>query len=279
LIETVEHNEFLSKFNYGLTGKIVGKAGSEITYMNSKGEKATIDTQRTRSVRRFIESEDSRYPAFGGRYNGGFWQGMNGKDRSRITIDGEPVGPELDYNCIGVKIAYSQLGLTLNDDAYAVSLDGLSLRKGKVVPYLNTMTSRDIVKKAIHISMNADGRRKAASGLAKQIKNNHSEIFGGLTFFEIQAYANQVIGRILDKHPDISEVFFSDFGIVSQHIESEIMTDIQQECRLKGIPILSIHDSILYPAGKFAVVERIFNEILHKRLNLLSNSKILAAKL
>lgn len=57
----------------------------------------------------------------GGRFYGGWWQGLRKADRARITIDGEPV-VELDFKAMHARLAYhlSGLELPLEVDPYAV---------------------------------------------------------------------------------------------------------------------------------------------------------------
>ncbi|MEP1229795.1 MAG: hypothetical protein ABJG88_03900 [Litorimonas sp.] len=283
--ELVQHNAIVAAVEIDITGNVLRRVNSIVTIINHKNEEQTIDLNRRFLSRRFNKPEPfSKYEAVGGRYYGAFWQNMSEADRSRITINGEPVGKELDYSCVSLQIAYACVGQRLlpkgsyskEVGGYNVDISGISI--GKTQFLLTPEKTRKIVKKATQIMMNTTSVGGASKASGKELQKLLPEVFSSHTKYEVSKYAEQVIHRILKHHSAIAKFFFSDFGVESQFIDSEIMTEFHKNCREQDIPILSIHDSILYPESKKPIVEPIFNEALETRLEMLiSKSRLQTA--
>ena len=272
--ELIKHNQYIGAANIDISKNVVKRVNSVVTYTNPKGKEKIIDLNRRYLTRRFNKPDSSsNYEAVGGRYYGAFWQNMNEDDRSLITINGEPVEEEeLDYSCVSLQIAYASVGRRLftkggckiKEDGYNVDISGIAI--GNTPLLLNPKQARKIVKKATQIMMNTASAKVASDASGKEFKKLLPKVFSKYEFFEISKYAQQVIQRICKRHSIISKFFFSDFGVESQFIDSEIMTEVHKRCREHGIPILSVHDSILYPKSKRPIVEPIFKSALEQCL-------------
>jgi len=283
--ELIKHNLFIGAANIDISENVVKRVNSIVTFNNRKDEDKIIDLNRRYLTRRFNKPDfSSNYEAVGGRYYGTFWQNMNEEDRSLITINGEPVGEEIDYSCVSLQIAYASVGQRLytkggcekEQDGYNVDISGISI--GKTSLDLTPEQARKIIKKATQIMMNTASAKEASNASVKEFKKLFPEIFSQYKFSKISVYARQVIQRICKHHSVISEFFFSDFGVESQFIDSEVMTLVHKRCRELGIPILSVHDSILYPKSKKPIVKSIFEEALEQCLvTLISKTRLQTA--
>jgi hypothetical protein len=107
-------------------------------------------------------------------------------------------------------------------------------------PYTINGYSRDIMKKAAIITINAESPESAAKALRGAAKRD----LGKITNLET---AKRYIDAFAQVHQPISWFFNSGAGLFLMRIESEVIMRIILEMINKGICVLTIHDSCIFP--------------------------------
>jgi hypothetical protein len=152
----------------------------------------------------------------GGRFYGGFWQGVSKKDRAFFCINGQSVAEE-DYSQIHPSMLYAMAGATKDGDAYDIP-----------------GWDRDLCKKAFNILINANGWTQCHNAL----------MYKGMDYDEAAAF----IEAVKAKHPKIREYFHSGLGIELQNFDSAMCRIVLDEMSIKRkIVCLPIHDSFIVP--------------------------------
>lgn len=225
--------------------------------MKSKAKKIAVDydeTPATRKLREFIKRynkflaqyqiefpsgplvshEKIQYRVFnncswfqGGRWNGAAWQNMKKKERPFVRINGSPC-VELDYSNFHIMLAYAELGIQWNGDAYA--LDS--------VPNLPTAWRKEL-KKALLTMLNARKMGSAKRSIQHRM-NKKKHLLPELK-------PDELIHYIERKHHRLRPFFGTDFGPRMMFRESDITTRIYREMMDARIPCLGIHDSYVVP--------------------------------
>ncbi len=162
----------------------------------------------------------------GGRfYTGNFgYQNLSKKERETILIDGESTA-ELDYSGMHISMLYAKRNIQYNDDPY------LAVSKH---PEL-----REILKKILLISINADNRARANKAIIKE----YPDIKHKLTPYDLTL--SSLIDKFEQVHSPIADYFFSGQGVFLQNTDSKIMNDILISFTKLGKPALSVHDSVI----------------------------------
>jgi hypothetical protein len=161
----------------------------------------------------------------GGRFYGPFWQNIPRELRAHILIDGGRT-VELDYSGYHLNLCYGMEGedrseLFGNEDPYA--LEGYD---------------REPVKALLCIGLNEDDEARAIRAMRKDLINNDDyEYEKGFDF-------PALISAFKTKHPLIEKYIFSGMGSKVQYQDSVIMNNVIGVFVEKGIPALSIHDSV-----------------------------------
>jgi hypothetical protein len=161
-----------------------------------------------------VFNEDWRH---GGRFYGHFVQGLPGKIRRQLMIDGEPVA-EPDYPAHHLRILYALEGLPLFGDPY--ELEGWA---------------REIVKLAVLILINAGTWRSARGAVMHKCGLNQVE-------------AACLIREIKLRHASIERHFHSGAGTWLQRIDSDMAERVELGLLRQGVVALPIHDSFVLPA-------------------------------
>lgn len=156
----------------------------------------------------------------GGRFYGGFWQGLAKADRSRLLIDGEEA-VELDYQACHVRMCYHLDGapLPMNGDPYAIP---------GVAPEL-----RGAVKALI--------LRLLGAGESTRVQR--PEI---LKAWPRRDYL-RLIHQIAEVHPMLAHWFRSGHWATLQNIDSQIADAVLADLSEQGVPCLPVHDSFIVP--------------------------------
>ncbi len=150
----------------------------------------------------------------GGRLYGPFWQNVKFKDRSAITIDGEPTVEE-DYPEHHARLLYRVTGNRLEGPAY--DIDGWH---------------RDVVKVGFFITLNAKSKQAALWAVVGET---------GLD----PAQAGQLIEDIKKRHRPVAQYFHNDWGAKLMNIDSGMAEQVLLDLLGKGIIALPIHDSFI----------------------------------
>lgn len=160
----------------------------------------------------------------GGRFYGGWWQGVTGDDRKFIKIEGQPT-VEHDYSGMQVRLLYAKEGIVYGgNDTYAVPgrEDDRDLLKLVLLIALNAHKGKDSAIKAILDKM---------EGYPKQKRN--------------KAYLSKIIDEFEGIHKPISKYFYSGIGLKLQYIDSQVAEEILYNLAMKGILALPVHDSFI----------------------------------
>ncbi len=151
----------------------------------------------------------------GGRFYGGWWQGVPKEWRRYILIDGETT-VELDYRAFHPWLLYTLAGQRLEGEAYDVGVDG---------------QFRPLVKEAFNRLLNGNSRRPSQP-------EGFDPDAVGCTWPEL-------VRRLLEKHRPIADHMGQGWGIRLQRIDSDIAEAVMLHFARQGIPCLGIHDSFI----------------------------------
>ena len=265
-----EQNDFLAKFEIDFHPAIandLNRSNKILSFISSKGKKRVINLAKTNQKRVFIKRKIGDLSFYGGRFYGAFWQSLSKEDRKLITINLEPVGEELDYKALHPTLAYAIIGATMPAEVYDAE---------RIIfnSYWSDEKWKKVCKKALLISINAKTIQAAYGALATILINEYPALYpiGLIDEWTQRSFATQdsrkIVKVVRTHNKAIGGFFGSDAGIEFQKIDSHLMAEVQKKCRDIGIPILGIHDSILYPASKREFVEPIFFDTFN---NLLRN--------
>jgi len=178
----------------------------------------------------------------GGRFWGGWWQGLSPEWRSRITINESPV-VELDYAGFQVSVLYAlnRIDYWKTDGSDPYELTGKFENNHKV---------RDLLKLILTIAINAKDRESCRRAVQGKI-NLKQEKYGW--FKDAGGSLDEVIADFANRHPTLP--LFCQMGRHMQNIDSSIAEVIIDTLTDKRIPCLCIHDSF--------IVERKHEHLLH----------------
>lgn len=179
----------------------------------------------------------------GGRFyargKGGIYQRMPGELRECLRIDGEET-IEIDYKCEHLNILYAKENIDMwkvMNDAY--NIDGVKC------------DYRFVVKTALLVMLNCKDESNLFNIVYAHF-NKDKEQWRRKIFFEkfMQEYGtpekfNEFVQKIKDKHFAISKYFCSGIGKRLQRIDSDIMSDILENCLNNDIIALPVHDSVI----------------------------------
>ena len=159
----------------------------------------------------------------GGRFYGGWWQGISKHDRTRILIDGE-VTVELDFTAYHPRLCYHLSGSPLAVDRDPYEIDGIDLGK-----------YRGATKRAFSQLVNSapHARLRRPQALSSQ-------------FLSSSDYAG-FIARIERAFKPTKTWLRSGRGMELQFIDSEIIDAAINDLTAQGIVCLPIHDSLIVP--------------------------------
>jgi len=246
--------------------KEILRSGNLITYWHySKKKKVMV--KRTANVskiwqrRVFLKKRKTDDDFFTGRFYGGFWQRLSKEDRSHVYINDERVGKELDYSALHPTLAYCLKGADEPKDVYACDYQH-SEKFGS--------RWRKVCKKALLMAINAQKSKSAKGALAKFLVEEFPDLYPEVEGDEdgtkrrrpARRDAKGILKKIIEHNEPIKDYIHSDCGIRFQRIDSDIMASVQRRCRESDIPILGVHDSILFPESRTEEAKAIFNEEL-----------------
>jgi hypothetical protein len=151
----------------------------------------------------------------GGRFYGGWWQQVRGRDRRHLHIDGgETV--ELDYETLHPRLLYAAAGQKLDGDAYA--LDGWD---------------RNACKRAFNILLNAGSYREALGAIRPHVGNSRKA-------------AVSLIAAMKQRHSAVADAFHSGVGLRLQNLDAEMAKLVMRDLTVRrGITVLPVHDSFI----------------------------------
>ncbi len=173
----------------------------------------------------------------GGRFYGGWWQRCPKKWRSKIFIDDHPTN-EIDFSGLHVVMLYAQQGINyweaIGEDPYFVGefdfldegVDARSVAKGLMLMLLNAKTPTKAYK--------AFRSEQPSRSPLKSLKDDQ---------------LGQIHQALADRHSPIAEFFGNDVGISLMNRDGRITEFIIRKLTERAIPVLTMHDSYIVPAG------------------------------
>lgn len=158
----------------------------------------------------------------GGRFYGGWWEGLPKEIRKHIVIDGEKT-VEMDYSGMHLRMLYASKGIDYIGDPYAIRSDSSSLRP--------------LCKLILLTVLNAESLKSAVAAIRKKMKEDPSlPRVDNLT---------KCVNDFVAYHPTVAEFFFTGIGLRLQNVDARIAERIMLEMTGKSIPVLPVHDSFI----------------------------------
>lgn len=165
----------------------------------------------------------------GGRFYGGFWQGLSGELRLRLLINNMKV-IECDYSGIHIYLLYAKEGVdfnTLNKDPY------------QLPEYEQTKEMRNFFKLLLLTALNAGNETAAKKALNRKfIKTPHK-------FPAQKPDFDNAIEHFKNYHRPIAHHLFKGAGHTLMKSDSDIADYVLRRMTERNIPVLSVHDSFI----------------------------------
>jgi hypothetical protein len=183
----------------------------------------TLDNQ----VRRIFNRSDW---TSGGRFFGGWWQGVGSELRKRIHINGQPT-VEVDYQALHIAILSATHGKDITGDPYELA-EGL-------VPGINAREQRKLVKVLVLMALNAKDRVTACQAFRQDCATGSI----GKSMKNVELLA--LLDAFADKHPHLKGELCADKGISLMYTDSQLAEHVIYLFAHRGIPVLCVHDSFI----------------------------------
>lgn len=217
-----------------------------------KSEYPIAITQKNKFIRRIFN--DLEFET-GGRYYGGWYQGLNSEWRNKITINLQPT-IEADFSANGIKILYAIEKLEAPEgDAYDLTTVGYNNNK------YSPEQLRPLLKLCLLIMINAKSYRQAFEAI-KGDRNNPTKKLAQVSNSELEV----ILKIFADKHNGIRKYFYSSFGAHLYKYDSTVAEGVINHFTTKGVPVLCIHDSFIielkYKEELTAVMQDSFNNTM-----------------
>ena len=169
----------------------------------------------------------------GGRFYGGWWQGISGEHRPVIRINNKKT-IEMDYSGIAINIIYALKNTPLNPDKDVYDI-GLPNWRGK------DDERRPVIKKAFNAFINDEKGNYHLSGAAIKVLGCNTQALKE---------------KIIQTHPVMCDVFATGIGLHAQYLDSCVAEDVMLSLLKLGITCLPIHDSFIVTISHYAILEQ-----------------------
>ena len=215
-----KHNALLARTEITLSGH----TGERVLHVGNR----TYDLTDKTTYRSFSNSSFEQ----GGRIYGGFWEQIpnNDKDgevrgyRKKILINGNKT-VELDFSSLHLTMAYSREKidpLTVFEQEDLYELPGYE---------------RTVVKTSWNVSLSCHRRDNGLGAIQKELKK--------MGIKKTTEELSDLVDAFQAKHPKVAKYMFKNWGLKLQFQDSEMMIIIIQRFDELGIPVLTVHDSII----------------------------------
>jgi hypothetical protein len=204
----------------------VGEDGVRI----GKSKYPILINQQNKFVRRIFNLDEDNY-ALGGRYYGGWWQGMNKEWRKKIKINGLDC-TEIDYSGMGIKILYSLEKIEIDErDPY--DLTGYYKHS-----FLTKEDLRPLLKHILIIMLNCKSKPQAVGRITADVNDEDKG-------FPTDINVPQLMEAFAERHKPIKHLFYKSKGKLQMRLDSDVCELIIDSFTFKGIPVLTVHDSFV----------------------------------
>jgi hypothetical protein len=205
-----------------------------------------------------LETLKNRDFIFGGRMYGP-WANASGNDRKTILINGQPT-IELDRVASHLNAMYQFVTDKPypSKDAYYLEIDGVEIPRQIVKKYSSLMQGSKPGYQSTAMRVARSFRQDAEKKTAKQEDKDNFELFKQ---WKKKYTPTQIIDNFLNKHPKISKHYRKGkaYGDLISCWESDILFEILIDLTAKGIPALSVYDSVIVPKQYEDYVKWIIN--------------------
>jgi hypothetical protein len=230
----------------------------EIKKGSRKGQYTTVAIgQHNKFVRRIFSRGSWQMH---GRFYGGWWQQIGSELRRHIFINGNPI-VEVDFKSMHVALLNAELGVKVTYDPYEVDAN--------LFPKLDRQVVRGWNKTLVLTAINAKDRTSTYSAFRSDAKTGSPE----------KRLKNIQLERLLDafiaKNPHLEDYLCSDQGIMLMNKDSQIAAEIMDTLTVKGIPVLTIHDSFIVQRHHFSElrIAMVMASLKHCRRNLIAEQE------
>lgn len=202
-----------------------------LPYQDKNGDFRLVNITR-KAVRAIYHAEDEGVLSYG-RIHGGMCQAIPSHLRQFITIDGDPT-VELDYSAQVIHIVAGLEGIQLKGDPYSLFLD---------IPRLDPSLSRDIVKTAVVVMLNASDRKSLFRAIRSHFNRERR-----LKYCEIRLtdkFLEKVVDQVLEAHPFLKKHAMSGAGKKLFMFDAAIARNIIKTFLDSDKVILPIHDGFI----------------------------------
>jgi len=204
----------------------VGKDGVKIGRSNYP----ILINQQNKFIRRIFNLDEDNY-ALGGRYYGGFYQGMNKEWRKKIKINGLDC-TEIDYSGMGIKILYSLNKIEIDEK------DPYDLTGYYKHPTLNNEDLRPLLKHILIIMLNCKSKPQAVGRITADVNDEDKG-------FPTDINVKQLMDAFAERHKPIKKLFYKSMGKLQMRLDSDVCELIIDYFTSNGIPVLTVHDSFV----------------------------------
>lgn len=226
-----DYNAFLCHFHIDIDVECMSQADIK-DFARDLDERKKMKSEKIRLGRkRVCRVFNNNNFGQGGRYYGAFWVGCPSILRKYITINGMKT-IELDYSGIHIQLLYAIKGVNyaaLGEDAYSLTEND---------------PDRDLNKLILLTALNAESDTATAQSIFDQLRRDKLLRANNITSHEpIKAKLDQ----LKKKHPVIADCIAEGYGITLQYYDSCIIEMLIEWAIGHGIPVLTIHDSVICP--------------------------------
>lgn len=243
-----------------LTNKDRDELVVKLADMDMAGTKRIVLRLSQKSVYRVFNNGSLEQ---GGRYYGAWWISAPGIVRKYITIQGDPT-VELDFKAMHIHLLYAVKGVNYADkheDAYTLAPGAYTL--------LDPKDDRALNKLILLTAFNAATTELAASAVFDQARKD-----GNLKLYKLtdQKPIKTRLALLKQKHPVISDLIASGYGLKLQYFDSCIIEKVIAYLTSLAIPVLTVHDSVIcqvqYEELVRNVMVRYFYQVVEELLEL-----------
>lgn len=166
----------------------------------------------------------------GGRFYGGWWQGVGSELRKKIHINDRPT-IEVDYRALHIGMLNARHGVTVEGDPYEL--------EAGLIASLDQHEQRKIIKTLVLMAINARDRTTACQAFRQS--NPVGSVARSMKNVELL----RLLDAFIEKFPHLKPDLCSDMGIRLMKKDSEIANHVLTGMTRKGIPVLCVHDSFI----------------------------------
>jgi hypothetical protein len=165
----------------------------------------------------------------GGRWYGGWWQGLGSQHRASLRIGGSCVVEE-DFAACHLRLAYAMAKMPVPPgDPYQI--DELEHLVGGGKP------ARKLCKIAFQILLNSNSAPQARGAVAALIGD-----------MQLDVKPCTVVQALKSRYCPLRRLWHRGQGLFLQRCDGDIAAKVMRQLRSEGVPSLAIHDSFVVPA-------------------------------